>query len=143
MKRALVLLTMTAVVTGCRAAPTGLGVEEVARLSQFVYPQRATDGPDLDIVVTRRGRSIHLANRTPRTYHHMQVWLNQQYVHPVEQVAIGTDNLISLRQFINRHRESFPVGSFLRPEKSFPVVLAELYDPEADVRYRLIVQPLN
>lgn len=105
------------------------------------YPGDATEGPALDVVVTRERDQIRLVNRTPRTYDDLQLWLNAQYVAPVDRVAIGGDNVMRLPGFINGFGEAYPVGSFLRPERSAKLVLAELYDPHAKLRHKLVVQP--
>lgn len=105
------------------------------------YPQQAAQGPDLDIVVVRHGDNIRLVNRTPRTYDNMELWLNQTYVRPIDHVAIGQDNVIALPEFINAYGEPYPVGSFLRPDRSRQLVLAEFHDREHGLRHRLVVQP--
>lgn len=105
------------------------------------YPGDATEGPALDVVVTRDGDEIRLVNRTPSSYDDLQLWLNAQYVAPVERVDIGGENVMPLHQFINGYGEAYPAGTFLRPELSAKLVLAELYDPRANLRHKLIVQP--
>lgn len=105
------------------------------------YPENAEYGPDLDIVVVRHPDTIQLINRTPHHHDDLELWLNQQYVSDIDRIAIGTDNRMPLSQFINAYRETYPTGSFLRPDRSERLVLAELYDRERDLRYRLVVQP--
>ena len=127
----------------------------IKELSQTPYPWNA-DTKDLDVVVVRDGPAIVLTNRTPAVYRKTQVWLNQQYVAMVDEIPIGSPTRFELRQFINEHEEPFPVGGLLTPEKTRPVVLAELYrsPPRADnrdsdipvtpnesgTRYRLLVR---
>jgi hypothetical protein len=119
-----------------------------AELSKLAYPKDAPLGPDLDVLVVRTGGALELVNRTPSTYRNMQVWLNQQYVARIDAVQIGSPeglgaaasrNRLDLARFINLHGEPFPTGGLLAPEKSFPVVLAELFDPATGKRHRLLV----
>ena len=95
-------------------------------LSLIVYPKDTETGEDLDIVALKRGNRLTIVNRTPRAYHDLQIWLNQQYVGKIDHLAIGTDNVVYLNQCINEFGEPFPVGGMLNLEKSYPVVLAEL-----------------
>lgn len=111
--------------------------EQIDALSKLAYPADAELGDDLDIVVSRRGGRIALANRTPHSYENVLLWLNRQYVHSAGRIAIGPDNTLVLRTFVNRYGETFPVGGLLSPDKGFPVVLAELYDPVTHKRHRL------
>ncbi|MCE9590520.1 MAG: hypothetical protein K8S99_08355 [Planctomycetes bacterium] len=109
-------------------------------LAKMTYPEEAQPGDDMDIVVERKGGSIRLTNRTPAAYEKCVIWLNQQYVSPVDKLTIGAENKLSLHQFINRWREPFPVGGLLTPDKGYPVVLAELIDPATGKKHRLLVR---
>ncbi len=131
------------VMTGCEQPPPVLDGPTAELLSGLRYPGQSEYGPDLDIVVVREGTSIRLTNRTPRRYDGMQLWLNQQYVREVEVLDIGANPGVPLATLINRHREPFPVGTFLQPDLARPVISAELFDPIAGIRYRLTVQPDN
>ena len=128
---------------GCTQAPPTLADPIASALAALRYPGKSPHGPDLDIIVTREGSAIRLTNRTARSYEGMQLWLNQQYVQKPRQVAIGGNQDMQLATFINRHREPFPIGTFLQPDLARPVISAELYDPVGNVRYRLTVQPDN
>ncbi len=138
---------------GCES-PEPMDAALVKELAGLRYPQEVT-ARSLDIVVRREGAMITLTNRTATVYRGVYVWLNQQYVSRVSEVPIGESGQIELTGFINEHGEPFPVGEFLKPDKSFPVVLAELYisgligDDGANdagsgtgsgVRYRLLVR---
>lgn len=118
-------------------------LQTAQRLSALDYPADAPYGPDLDVLVVRSNADIRLVNRTPRNYSAMQLWLNQQWVADSGLVQIGTDNTRLLTDFVNRLREPYPVGTLLNPEKTYPLVLAELYNPAEGVRHRLIVRPGN
>ena len=133
------LLTATVLLAGC--APGRASTERAAELADMRYPEQAQQGPALDVVVRATGNTLRLANRTARSYTDMQLWLNRAYVRRVERIDIGTRNRLPLTSFINRYQEPFPIGGFLAPEERAPVVLAELYDPEANVRYPLVAHP--
>ena len=117
--------------------------EQTDQLSAMDYPTDAPYGEDLDVLVVRSDADIRLVNRTARNYRGMVLWLNQQYAAQAGPVQIGTDNLLKLTGFINRYREPYPVGTFLNPDKTAPLVLAELYNPAEGVRHRLLVRPGN
>jgi len=136
------LLALTlAVLHGCEQPPPVVDDPTAAALAELRYPGQTEHGPDLDVIVVRDGRHVTLTNRTARRYDGMQLWLNQQYVRDLDSLAIGVNERIPLESLVNRHREAFPVGSFLQPELARPVISAELFDPEANIRYRLTVQP--
>lgn len=136
-----VMLLLATLLTGC-AAPLPVSERESRqRLSQLNYPADAEWGPDRDIVVRREGDRLTLINRTPQTYRDVRLWLNQQYVRELALIQIGPDNRFDLTRWINEHQEPFPVGSLLAPDKAFPVVLAEMIDPDTGLRHRLLVWP--
>lgn len=113
--------------------------KQIENLRIFDYPAEAPFGADLDIVVTHQGNAIALTNRTPRQYIRFHLWLNQQYVSEPPIIKIGSENRFELSGFVNHHGESFPLGGFLAPDKGFPVIHAELYDPKKKQRHRLVV----
>ncbi|MFW5682735.1 MAG: hypothetical protein ACOC1G_06990 [Phycisphaeraceae bacterium] len=113
---------------------------EVKELSRIPYPQDAPRGPDLDIIVVPGNASIELVNRTASRHRNVRIWINEQYVSPEVTLEIGRGNRIDLRKFINALEEPFPIGTLLAPDKSRPVILAEMYDPNLGLRRRLVVQ---
>lgn len=148
----IVLLAMSlAAVTGCQPSPEPVDDSLASLLSRVPYPAHA-QATDLDIVVTRQDETLVLTNRTANTHHGVMVWLNQQYVWGPVDIPVASEYRLDLRGFINQHRESYPVGGLLTPDKSLPLTLAELHaasagvgadDKSADgagVRYRLLVR---
>lgn len=133
----LLLLLATVALAGCG----GVSRTHRAELSKLSYPQQAERGPGLEIHVERAGDRIRLANAEPRAFHNMQIWLNRGFVQRIETVAIGSENYYRLGRFVNRHGETYPLAGWLSPRQTEPVVMAELYDPDTDVRHPLIVQP--
>ena len=124
----------------CSQTPV-IDTDRASLLAAIPYPAGAKDGPSLDIVVERKGKRIELTNREPDVYVNMQLWLNRQYLHPVDRLEIGSGNVFELHQFINQFQEPFPTGTWLSPDKGRPVVIAELYDPITGVRYPLLTYP--
>ena len=113
-------------------------------MEKMVYPKDSPIGEDYDIVVTQKGNSIKMNNRTPRTYTNAQLWLNQQYVRTVGEITIGNSilsNRFELDKFFSQHAEHFPTGGLLSPDKGQLVVLAEIFDPVSGQRHRLLVRP--
>lgn len=129
--------------SGCGRLGFGIRKDDavVQRLSQTRYPLEAELGDDLDIVVVREGAAVQFVNRTALGFEKPQVWLNREYVADLDAVHIGTENWVDLVHFINRHGESFPVGALLAPDKSRPVVAADLFDPATGKVHRLTVRP--
>ena len=134
-KVAVVLLTVV-VVLGCRQVNRPANRAELAGM---VYPRDAPYGKDRKIYAVPERHMIVLINATARPYDEVYLWLNQSYVAAVTRLDIGTGNRISLARFINHYGESYPVGGFLHPDKRFPVVAAELFDPATGQRHRLCV----
>ncbi|MEM1108806.1 MAG: hypothetical protein AAGH99_08965 [Planctomycetota bacterium] len=126
---------------GCAAPVATSRLAERERLAQLDYPADAERGPDLDIVVRREGTGLTLINRTARPYRDVRVWINQQYARDLAAIPIGPGGRLDLTRWVNEHEEPFPVGSFLAPEKAFPVILAELIDLDTGLRHRLLVWP--
>jgi len=114
--------------------------ETAELLSEIPYPADAERGEDYDIIVEQDGGQLHIANRSARRFDNVQLWLNQQYVGVIGDMPIGTGSRYSLREFVNTHGEAYPAGTFLAPDKAFPLTLAEIYDPEAGTRHRLIAR---
>lgn len=140
--RPFALALLAALALGCAAkTPDPAALE---RLAKTPYPKDAPRGEDFDIVVTHKGGGIRLDNRTPRAYEHLQLWLNQQYVRSIPLIKVGNaapENRLDLKGFLNTRGDRFPVGGLLTPDKGAPVVLAELFDPSAGKRHRLLVRP--
>lgn len=103
---------------------------EGRRLSQpavpRAYPVKAEVAGQLDIEVLRQGRGIVLENRTVSQYSNAELWLNQEFAAPVDEVVVGRGERLSLRNFTNRYAEYYPTAKFLQPEADRPLVLAEL-----------------
>jgi len=149
---ALTLVWVTAV--GCTTAPTPIDPKLADELIHTPYPTDAQI-KDLDVVVVRDGPTVVLTNRTAMPYHDAYLWLNQQYVAWVRYLPIGTETRLELTHFFNEYGEPYPVGGPLTPDKTFPVVLAELHHGRAHAqagtglpentrpqkRYRLLVRP--
>lgn len=133
------LLAVAFTVAGCSAL-TGPSARQRHTLSLLKYPGSAKLGKNLDIVAVRHGGWVDLVNRTDQPLHHVQLWINQQYVRQVKTLAIGTGNHYPLDSFVNQHEQSFPTGTLLAPEKSADLVLVEVYNPRTDRRDRLVVQ---
>lgn len=116
-----------------------VNAEEMPTVAALAYPKNAGLGKDLDIIVTRKGDTIELANRTALAYKNHYLWLNQEYVILVDQIKIGTENRCELGGFTDRHHETYPLGSLLTPDKTKPLISADLHNPATNTRHRLIV----
>lgn len=114
-----------------------------AELSKINYPRSAPLGDDLDIVVERVGADVTFVNRTARSFRDVQLWINQQYVNSPATIVAGSDNsnAISIGDFVDWHGRSYPYGGFLRPDRNYPIVLAEIFDPATGTRHRLLARP--
>jgi hypothetical protein len=116
-------------------------VAAVAAPGAFIpYPGETPRGEDWDVVVIQGRDHLTLDNRTARTYSGLQLWLNQQYVADVETIVIGNGNRLPLARFVNRHGESYPTAGLLTPDKAFPVLSVEAYDPTDGMRHRMLAR---
>jgi hypothetical protein len=138
----LALLTVALALTGCAIfVPPEPDPMLAADLSRYVYPKDAPLGDDLDVQLVRTGRQhFYLLNRTAYHYPKGQIWINREYVGLTDGVSIGGDNPYDLTRFINAHGELYRVGALLQPEKSYPIVLAEYYNPATGKRHRMVVR---
>lgn len=140
----LLLIACTLPGAGCSTTRDTTALPQtVKRLAAIDYPENAPHGPDLDVLLVRSGGQVRLINRTPNNYAGMQLWLNRQYVRDSGNIQIGTDNLRRLTDFINLYEEPYPVGTFLNADQTAPLVLAEFYNPQQNIRHRLLVRPGN
>lgn len=114
--------------------------QNVDPLSKMRFPKAAPTGDDWDIIILRDGASIELVNRTASSYRDFYLWLNRRYVSQIELIQIGTGNRVQLSQFIDQHRQSFPVGAILAPDKARPLICADLFDQTTGRRHRLVVR---
>lgn len=128
------------VLSGCKKQSMPDESTPIEQLQVLPYPSDASVSDDLDVVVVRDGGALVLVNRTARRFENVQLWLNQQYVGLAPRIVIGDANRFDLLSFINEYGEPYPIGGLLTPEKTFPIVLAEMFDPGALARYRLLVR---
>jgi len=141
--RLLCLAVLAALPAGCAGffVPPEPEPTLAAKLSQWVYPKDAAYGEDLDIHLVRTDRQhFDLINRTARALPAGQVWINREWVGLTVGIKIGPDNPFDLKQFINEHGELYRVGAVLQPERSFPIVLVEFFDPATGQRHRMVVR---
>lgn len=95
-------------------------------LAPQFYPAEAGIANPLDIEVVRVGNAIRFDNRTVNEYYDVEIWLNQQYGAHIGHIAIGHNEPISLKSFVNQYGEVYPVARFLAPDADQPLVLADL-----------------
>lgn len=132
-------LGLSALPVGCAAPPNPGAAAANARLP---YPKAAAVGKDLDIVVTQSRAALTMNNRTPQSYRNVQVWLNQQYVAQIASLDISGDQpaRLGLQEFVNARGDGYPIPNLFKPDKGYPIVLAELFDPATGLRHRLLVR---
>jgi hypothetical protein len=139
--RVLLLILCLLVLPACQGVGlTGRALEQRQNLAKMTYPADAELGEDLNIVVVRKGDAVALTNLTAKSYPNTWLWLNKEFVGNVDALNVGTDNRYELHRFINSHGERYPRGALLAPDKGFPIVLAEMYDPETRQRHRLLAR---
>ena len=137
---AMSVLLIGAALALCSCHPPLESSDEVTDLARMPYPAQVQQGEDLAIVLRRTGDHIEVTNTTAQSYENVWMWLNQRYVGQIDLLTLGTGNRYDLGRFVNSHGERYPRGGFLKPDKSFPIILAELYDPRAQRKHRLLVR---
>lgn len=105
--------------------PEGQTLEQAGKHS--AYPDKALLGEPLDIHIIRGAKTIRIDNRTPRVYRNVQIWLNHEYGASLGDLNIGQSEAYNLQSFINHHGESYPIGTFLRPELDRKLVMVDLF----------------
>jgi hypothetical protein len=136
--RAMLLL---AGLTGCSAP--GPNARQIDQLSQLTYPTNVKTVKDLDIVAKQTRTQIEFTNREPIALHNVYVWLNRQYVGFVPKIEIGNDgstNDYNLDRFYDLHKEHYPVGGILSPDRGFPLTTVDIYEPGTGTIYRTVVR---
>lgn len=110
------------------------------QVSDLRYPGSSDFGGDLDIVLEVDGSKLRLVNRSPKAFDDVELWLNKQYVRVVNDIPVGDELKLPLRNFVDKHGRSYPYRTFLTPERGKRLVLGEIYDPKTGERHRLLVQ---
>ncbi len=140
---ALLAVGVALALTGCAGPGIFFGPDadpqSVAANGDLKYPKGAPAGEHLDIVAFKEGNQLTLTNRTTRAFTNVQLWINQQYVGIVDTIPVGERKTLMLNQFINEHGEAFPVGGLFNPERSYRLVLAEIFETGGR-RYRILVR---
>jgi hypothetical protein len=129
-------------------APTAQPVEAAvvepegpAPLWSLKYPSAKEQfAGDLDMTVIQDRKSVKITNRTVKTYKDVQVWVNQRYVTRVDAIPAGKTTTVALKKLMNQYGEKYPTPGIFRPDRSFPALLVEVYEPDTNQRHRLIVQ---
>jgi hypothetical protein len=122
-------------------AVTEVESEAPAPLWSLKYPKAKEQfAGDVDITVIQDRKSIKLTNRTVHSFNDVQVWVNQRYVSRVASIPVGKTTSIALKSLMNQYGEKYPTPGIFRPDRSFPALLVEIYEPNQNKRYRLIVQ---
>ncbi len=138
------VLLVAATLVGC-VSPLPVGsAEEREELAAMRYPEDAPVDDPLHVDVERTGETVRFINREPRAFRDLTLWINQEYAGRVERLDIGPGNTTSLRRFVNRYGERFPVGRFLAPDETVALVSVEWVTRDADgndVRRPLTVWP--
>ncbi len=127
--------------TGCSAP--GPNARQIDQLSQLTYPANIKNVKNLDVVSTQTRTQVQFTNREPMAFHNVYVWLNRQYVGFVPKIEIGDDpftNNYDLDRFYDLHKEHYPVGGILSPDRGFPLTTLDIYDPGTQTIYRTLVR---
>jgi hypothetical protein len=138
---ALGLAALFASLAGCSAP--GPNARQIDQLSQLTYPTNVKNVKDLDIVSTQSRTQVQFVNREPVSFHNVYVWLNRQYVGFVPKIQIGDEpftNHYNLDRFYDLHKEHYPVGGILSPDRGFPLTSLDIYDPSTQTIYRTVVR---
>jgi len=110
------------------AERTDAAIEPADRTEPRTYPAAAEVGPPLEIELVRLDRKrVRLENRTARRIEGGQLWVNQEFGGSLATLGVGERVSVALDRLVNHHGEVFPIGSFLEPEKTNTIVLADLY----------------
>ncbi len=89
------------------------------------YPEAMPVGPPLPIEVVRvDNEHIRFDNRGVTEFSEVKVWLNRQYGAIVDRIPVGRSRPVALLEFINHHRERYPIAGFLSPDRSQALIMA-------------------
>ena len=146
--RLILILLLAAALSQNACARFLLDDKQIDAYAKRPYPKTAPTASsasgidDLDIVATQYRTHLTLNNRSAHAFHHVDLWLNQEYVTTVDDIPIGDSegDGVPLGVFINKHSESYPVGGFLTPDRAFPIISVELFDPATGKKYRLLAR---
>jgi hypothetical protein len=108
------------------AGLTGCGSDLATNAAQGrYYPEAMPIGPPLPIEVVRvDNEHIRFDNRGVTAFTDVKVWLNRQYGGLVDRIPVGRSKPVALLDFVNHHRERYPIAGFLSPDRSQALIMA-------------------
>ena len=102
------------------------------------YPYHLHQANSIDIQVFRDKKWMEIVNSTPRSYHNVDLWINQRYVSPLDVLPAGKTVRLSLLEFYDERGEGVSAGGLLRTREPTPVRLVEMQLGEAEPLIGLI-----
>lgn len=90
------------------------------------YPRTLENAGALPIQVIRRVTHIDIANTSPRSFGPSTIWVNGQFSHVIQGLAVGQTLRLDLREFRDEFGETFRAGGFFATRNPEALVLCEL-----------------
>jgi len=90
------------------------------------YPSELHGTASIDVQVFRDGSDLTLYNATPHTFRDFDLWVNQRYVHRVDELAAGGQATVNLWNFYDVFGEVINAGGIWRVDEPTPVRHVEL-----------------
>lgn len=105
------------------------------------YPRELHTTDVVDIQVFRDGSDIELINATAHGYRDFDLWVNQRYVHHIDELPAGGRMTLSLWDFFDERGERLNAGGFFRTRQPTPVRLVEMQTAADEPMVGLIAIP--
>jgi len=90
------------------------------------YPYWLPQGETIEAQVLTEGEDILIVNATTRSFSNVDVWLNERYLHHVDNIAAGENLRLSLAVFWDVRGEGPNPGGLFRYYEPTPVRLVQL-----------------
>jgi hypothetical protein len=134
----IVLLLLTVVL-----ALTASGCRQLYKpeMATPAYPQELHTAETIDMQVFRDGESIEIVNATPRSFQDINVWINQRFTQPVDDLPAGGRVRLSIWDFWDLRGERMIGGGFFATDDPTPVILVEIQTSDTEPLLGLITIP--
>ena len=107
------------------------------------YPQALSQGDTIQAEAYRDGERLVIVNATPRAYADFDVWINQRYMHHVDEIAAGETLHLDITGFFDAWGETPVPGGFFRTEAPTPIVLVQFQLDRTQPLLGLVTVPVN
>lgn len=107
------------------------------------YPKELMQGHTIQAEASREGSQLVIVNATPQSFSNFDVWLNQRYMHHIDNLEAGKTLRLNITDFYDTWGETPVPGGFFRTQRPTPVVLVQFQLDRTQPLQGLVTVPVN